>query len=371
MLRRRPFALPYEAEVGSLVPLLDPSGGRLSRPPDLGRLLSAAAHHNVLGFVHRAMESGRLEAPAPTARRVADTVARAAVHSALLRRQLPAVASALAQAGGAPAVIVKGPAIGDRYYAEPALRPYADLDVMVPRAALGAAVAALGERGFEPLLEFRDGYAERHGHDIHMRARVGSRPIDVELHWRIGDDAATECLDHGFAAAGAEPLEAAGAGVLVPSAPRLLLLAAAHLLSDRAKRLAWIHDLQLISCACSAAGWEDAFAQADARGLGWVLHRALDYAEHHLGFRRSRPRPPGAPPAFGPLRAVEELDVRAAPHVGRLAALSWTQRPSYLRAVLLPTVDGLRGTAGPDAPVWKLAVRHARRMATGLAPRRK
>jgi hypothetical protein len=114
------------------------------------------------------------------------------------------------------------------------------------------------------------------------------------------------------------------------------------------------------------------FELAAGVGLGWVLHRALDYATHHLGFERRRPLPPGRPPAWGPLRAVEELDVRASTHVGRLAALGWADRARYLREVLVPTREGLAGTVGGDgAPAWRLVGRHARAVALGLRPGRR
>jgi hypothetical protein len=68
---------------------------------------------------------------------------------------------------------------------------------------------------------------------------------------------------------------------------------------------------------------------------------------------------------------VEELDFRASTHVGRLAGLGWGGRSRYLRQVLLPTREGLRGTVGHDgAPTWRLVVRHVQRTVAGLAPRR-
>jgi hypothetical protein len=74
----------------------------------------------------------------------------------------------------------------------------------------------------------------------------------------------------------------------------------------------------------------------------------------------------------GTAAAVEELDMRASTHVGRLAALPWRERPGYLSAVLVPTRAGLRGTVGADgAPTLRLAVRHASRALAGLAPRRR
>jgi hypothetical protein len=66
---------------------------------------------------------------------------------------------------------------------------------------------------------------------------------------------------------------------------------------------------------------------------------------------------------------VEALDLRASPHVGRLAAMGWRERLPYLRAVLIPTRAGLRGTVGRtgDESTWRLVARHARQALLGLA----
>ena len=102
-----------------------------------------------------------------------------------------------------------------------------------------------------------------------------------------------------------------------------------------------------------------------------MLHRALDYVERHLGFERARPLEAGPPPAWGPLRAVEELDAGASLHFGRLAVMRGREKAAYLRRVLVPSREGLRGTVGKDgAPTWRLVGRHLRATAAGLRPRR-
>jgi hypothetical protein len=127
----------------------------------------------------------------------------------------------------------------------------------------------------------------------------------------------------------------------------------------------------LISDSAEAEQWRRAFELADDLALGWVLHRALDYAARHLGFERKRPTDPGPPPAWGPLRAVEELDLGASVHIGRLALLPWRQRPRYLRDVLFPSREGLRVRVGEDeAPTWRMVGRNLRTAFQGLGRRR-
>jgi hypothetical protein len=358
-LRRKPFSLAYADAVPRLAAIL--SG---SAPPETvsAYLADAALYHGVAGFVLTADRA----APAV----LVDRYTRAVLRSALLRRTLPEIIAALGTAEARP-VLLKGPAVADRFYPDASLRTFADLDLLVPRSLLPAAVAALTDIGYSAREEFRPGFAAAFGHDVHLVGPGEGGRVDVELHWRIGDDPVANALDHARLVTRGVDIEIAGATVRVPSPADQLLVLAVHLLSDRAKRLIWIHDLMLAADALGDDEWERLFADADELGLGWVLHRALDYAAALLRYDRPRPRPAGPPPRWGPLRAVETLDVRASPHIGRLALLGWRGRVRYLRDVLVPTRAGLEGTVGGDgASTWRLAARHAGRALMSLAPRR-
>jgi hypothetical protein len=266
-------------------------------------------------------------------------------------------------------VLLKGAAIADRFYPDPALRTFSDLDLLVPPAHLRRGAEALEALGYEERVEMRPGFGETHGHDIHLVREVGSQTVDVELHWRLGDDAIGEALSHETLLADAEP-PPGDANVAYPSPGDQLLVCSVHLLSDRLKRLSWIEDIRRISATLDDHAWRGTFDRAEGLGLLWVLHRALDYAERHLGLRRDRPLPAGEPPPFGPLRAVEEIDMGISLHLGRLAALPWSARARYLRDVALPSRAGLEGTVGGDgAPPWRLALRHLGRAGRGLRSR--
>lgn len=367
-LRREHLTLPYADQVPLLARVL--KLGSQVQPTEPDRLVAAALHHNVAGYAARARHAGRLVLPQAAGRALEDFNTGAVVQTAVLRRELGTISVPLERACGAPALVIKGPALAERFYPDWRLRTCADLDLMVPLSRLESACRCLESLGYERLVEFAPGYAERHGHDVHLHRRLGKRwRVDVELHWRVGDDPAGTAISHERLSADAETVQIDGCSLPTPAAPAHLVLLSVHLLSDRAKRLAWVNDLTLVAGSLDPVEWEQAFATADTWGLLWPLHRALDYAQHHLGLRRERPRPAGPRLAFGPLRAVEELDLRASPHVGRLAAMGWRERAGFLRTVLVPTRAGLEGTVGTGdgASAWQLLRRHVRKARAGLA----
>ena len=369
MVRRRPLSLPHGEQVPELAALLEPCPGAVE-PDHPERFVDAALHHKVEGYAAAALERGTLILPPGPARRLAHNAAIQAVHSAALERELAAIDATLRESCGVPPVCIKGPAVARRLHSEPRLRSFMDLDLLVPREAIGAAVCSLEGRGYRTMEELRPHFGERYGHDVHLLRWAGQRGLDVEVHWRVGDDPICARLDYERLTPAAT-LNVAGADVGVLAMPEQIVCLAVHLLSDRMKCLIWIQDLALAVRSVPEPDWRRSFELAHELELGWALHRALDYAAHHLGAHRDRPLPAGPAPAWGPLRAVEELDMRASTHLGRLASLPWGERASYLGKVLVPTREGLRGTVGRDgAPTWRLVGRHVQRAVLGLSPRR-
>jgi hypothetical protein len=217
VLRRRSFVLPYEDQVPVLAALTRSGIEPRVQPEDPERLVEAAVYHRMAGYLARAVERGEVRLDAALRSRLSRIGAIQIVHSNVLRRELVAVEPVLARACGAPPVCVKGPAIADRFYTDPRLRPFNDLDLLVPGDRLDRAAASLVERGYEPLHEFRPGFGQRHGHDLHLARRIGDRAVDVELHWRIGDDPACAALDYGSMASRATRTHIDGVAVSVPA----------------------------------------------------------------------------------------------------------------------------------------------------------
>lgn len=369
MIRRRPFELPFAEQVPVLAALMR-DGCAGESVGDQERLLEAALAHGLGPMLAAADESGTIALDDRRRRRLGRVCAMRLARAEALRAELDLIAPTLTDVCGSPPVCVKGPAVADRLYDGDPRRSFGDLDLVVPRERLDDAAAALADAGWVEDLEFAPGFAARFGHELHQRRRRGGIWLLCELHWRIGDDPLCERLDYGLLASGATPLERHPA-VLAAARPAELLLLCVHFLGDRERRLIWIDDIRRAAERADAGQWEQSFSLASSVGLSWALHRGLDYAERYVGLHRQRPAPPGPPPPFGPLRATEELEMRASLHVGRLAMLRGLDRLRYLRTVLIPTAAGLEGTAGVDgAPRWRVVLRHIRSAVAGILPRR-
>jgi hypothetical protein len=345
------------------------SEGRIE-PVTPARFVTAAIDQRVIGQCLLALEEERLFLPDGDARVLRDAHAVAALNTAMAAGELPSVAAALESATSAPPVVLKGPAISDRLYPDPGLRPYIDLDLMVARESLDDAKTALSALGYVEGIQQRPGFEVVHGHTLDLVRAVGRRSLHVEVHWRVSDDKVGDAMSHAALAENAEPVPGV-ARAAYPSLPDQLLVCALHLMSHREKRLAWLEDIRRLHLATTEAEWDAAFERGRELGLLWVLNRALDYVERYLGLTAVRPIGPGEPPAFGPVRAVEELDLQASGNIGRLAAVPWRKRPALVRDILVPTRAGLDGLVGGDgAGTLRLMARHARLVARGIAMRR-
>jgi hypothetical protein len=344
--------------------LVELLGGRPVDPPDPAKFRDAVVAHRVTGFADNAIEAGRLAVPDQIAGQLRDAHAVATLRSGLMRRELTRVTPLLAEACQSKPLVFKGPVVSELLYEPRTLRPYSDLDLLVPSSRLDAATQALIGAGYQPQLHLRPGFAERHHHHIHLNRPEGKLVLGIDLHWRISDDAVAAELDHDRIES--DLLRIDGVEVGCPTPSEHLLTLATHFLADRLRRLLWIEDLRRSALAADESEWRLAFERADRRGLSWVLNRALDYAAHHLGLERERPAPPGPLPPWGPLRALEAYDIAIAWDVGHLTSLPWRERPGYLRAIVLPTREGLRGVSSDqDTPLWRLAARRARRAFAG------
>jgi hypothetical protein len=98
-----------------------------------------------------------------------------------LRRQLAQIGVALAERR-IPACVLKGAEFADRLYPSPGLRPFTDIDLLVPESARGEIDKVLADLGYTPhaaSMKHATGYAEQ---SWKPPGAVGGT---VEVHWNL------------------------------------------------------------------------------------------------------------------------------------------------------------------------------------------
>ncbi len=207
----------------------------------------------------------------------------AAAHAATLRQnvvylaELSRIAGVLAARGIVP-ILLKGAAFLDDLYPHPALRPMADLDLLIPFADVpGArqALEALGYRGLRPGLA--DALLETN-HEIELARRFpdGTR-MYVELHWRLLPKmslVAGPAVEPDALWTRTRPCRDTGIAARVLAPEDAFLFSALHLQRHAYSRAVWFVDLALLMRKHDL-DWQLMVREADAFGARGALHAAL------------------------------------------------------------------------------------------------
>jgi hypothetical protein len=187
---------------------------------------------------------------------------------------------AILRAAALDPVTLKGAALATTVYGEPAERNYGDIDLLLARDEIDAAMLALERQGFHvPGSEAVEaGYREHH---FHVRVQ---RPdgIIVELHWELSR--AIEPLHLDATAFRAESVVVAGTPrVRVPRPELTLLHIVAENLRDGFDRLTRLVDVDRIVAATPAMDWRYVESAARAARLLPSLALVLELSRDMLG----------------------------------------------------------------------------------------
>ena len=195
-----------------------------------------------------------------------------------------------ASATGLEVVPLKGAVLATHYYGESALRPLADLDLLVRPADEARIAAILGDLGYLPTINTERHRAYAHSTATSVVSTTGEHPDNprgVELHsalhelfWGISYEMTAQAWERAALAdfAGAPGL------LLAPDVliEHLLIHAATDLIACKG-RLIRLYDLALVAPKVSAAGWQRLVAMAQSQGEERLLYAPLALAEHYLG----------------------------------------------------------------------------------------
>jgi len=266
---------------------------------DWERLWNEAARHEVLPLVAATLRTPRdgIAMPEGWAARVQRPLYATLLRNTALVEDLDEVSSAL-RAAGVDSLAVKGVVLAETLYGDLALRPAADVDVLVRPADLPAARSVLLSLAFEHTTEpLGDEWAHSH-HDEPYFRRTARGGVCLELHWALWPFARFRA-DTGVWER-ARSVEVRGAMLRTLSREDTLLHLAIH--RTRAPlRLRSVCDVaELVRREGSELDWDVVHERAAAVGARTALYSVLSLSQRLL----AAPVPPDvvARASVGPLR---------------------------------------------------------------------
>ncbi|HEV7590895.1 MAG TPA: nucleotidyltransferase family protein [Longimicrobium sp.] len=179
---------------------------------------------------------------------------------------------------GIPVAVYKGPGLALQAYGDPALRLFGDLDLLVPRAAIDGAVAALQELGFaqQPFAsEDQRRAVLRDGHHLTLTRA----PVVIELHWRFSKRVFgfAEALDGVWTRLQRLAVRAATVPVLAPEDHMLGLVM--HASRGLWSVLEWTLAIAVLARSIPAGEWPEVARRAEAWGCARALQVSLLLSE--------------------------------------------------------------------------------------------
>ncbi len=239
---------PFEAALLGLVRILPVLPSSLSQAT-WDAVLQLAQRETMAPLVHAAVEGAAVDrAPASLRVAVAQAYEQAAAATPGAYAQLAEILEVF-WAARVTAMVLKGAAMARFFYADPAVRPFTDLDLLVPFEQI--------DRAHDVLL--RAGYAIHGGAptaaDRRWRHARGyydpqGHRLPVDLHWRYAGYPLLAPIDYKAILARARAAEIGGAPLLVPSAEDLLVALGVHFQRDLwygKPRLRYLRDVTEIS----------------------------------------------------------------------------------------------------------------------------
>jgi len=258
-----------------LLALSDPDGRRAMPPQPLAAerwaaLCEMADRHGVLPAVvanaKRVLAVQGREGLAALEEALAgakDRLIGRAGLSLMIRGQIRGIAAEF-KASGVPVAVLKGADFADHLYPDPSLRPFTDLDLLVPEQAVAQAEKAISRLGYVPCdasMKYAGGYGERSW--IRRDRHEGT----VEIHWNLVN---SPTIRRGVGVAWEDLAFESGPevndGISRPTAAARLLIAAVHAAASHGfDRLGPLYDICLASRRCES--------EADIHWLSGTIQR--------------------------------------------------------------------------------------------------
>ncbi|MDQ6622342.1 MAG: nucleotidyltransferase family protein [Verrucomicrobiota bacterium] len=157
---------------------------------DWEALVRTAWRHGVAPLLHRHLEA---HVPNECKDRLRQSYVRAAVRSRTHFTAIAELAREFARQG-VPLLLLKGAALGLTTYRDPALRPFADIDLLIREGQIDWAKAILAACGYTLAPELISEELSRRFHVNLPFVKAAPQPVHVELHWQLSDQFTSDQL---------------------------------------------------------------------------------------------------------------------------------------------------------------------------------
>ena len=322
---------------------------------DWKRFVRAALAARVAPLVYATWREEPL-LPGPVRRRLRREAFATAYRNAILLHEIEQVVVALQAVGVAP-LLLKGAALAPSVYRSIAVRPLADVDVLIRRAQVAAARQTVAGLGFAAArADTRDGAAPAYENEL-LLIKPGARPVPLELHWSLFDSPFhQQRIDLEPCWRAAVPLRLDGVDARMLDPVSLLVHLCGHLvLHHGGADLLWEHDIfEVLHLHGARLDWQAVLDRATEWQVVLPLQRLLlplveegavsIDGEIVAALRRLQP-------TAGERRAVAQRTAGARSARRRfwddLAALpTWRQRAGYAWTHLVPSAQYMRERYG-------------------------
>jgi hypothetical protein len=181
-----------------------------------------------------------------------------------------------------PCLVFKGPIVA-RAYADPGMRFYWDLDLLVPQAQLVPVEEALLTLGYERgAMTLREEHLYMHSHFAHTYCRTAGGP-EIDLHWRLFPPSFPISMDYAALWSRAELTEIGGVSIRTFSREDMLVYLALHGAKEEWRRLQMVADVAAMLTAGHDIDWKRCMQIAIECRARRKLLLALSLADRLLG----------------------------------------------------------------------------------------
>lgn len=359
--------------------LRDQQSDELAQIPADADLAQLAQDHGIEPLLQRAL-AGPAGSTVTAAQRAAlqGVAAEAVAQNLLIYHALAELLQALARE--TPVVMLKGVALGPVLYPATTLRSLRDIDLLVPRQNMPAALRVLNDLGYLAVPEIAPGINQQIEHHEHLEGGP-HQSIAVDLHWNlVSGDADWRTPPMAWFWQQTEPWQPQGSPrlativaaataqgypvkQLTPTANLLYLAAHCMLQHGGAqRRLIWLYDLDLLVRVCAERiDWDEVLERAAHFRWAAAVHAALVETQRCF----DTPLPPGLLAALAARadRRTSQFVQRKATTLPTSTMDEWLKisaqrglvRWRMIGRLLLPTASYIRWRYASSGP-WAVAL---------------